>query len=64
MSPQNGDIRGGPPHRPPSPLAIPLVSTELAEEIGKFKRLVRSSDTTFDPNAKAFDVLQWLAKSC
>ena len=33
-------------------------------EIDRFKRLVRSSKTTFDRNATAFDVLQWLAKSC
>ena len=25
---------------------------------------MRSSETTFDRNATAFDVLQWLAKSC
>ncbi|CAK8672207.1 unnamed protein product [Clavelina lepadiformis] len=36
---------------------------ELAVEIDRFKRLVRSSETTFDRNATAFDVLQWLAKS-
>ena len=33
-------------------------------EIDRFKKLVRSSKTTFDRNATAFDVLQWLAKSC
>ena len=33
-------------------------------EIDRFKRLVRSSETTFDRNATTFDVLQWLAKSC
>ena len=33
-------------------------------EIDRFKRLVRSSETTFDSNATAFDVLHWLAKSC
>ena len=38
--------------------------SELAVEIDRFKRLVRSSEATFDRNAKAFDVLQWLAKSC
>ena len=38
--------------------------SELAVEIDRFKRLVRSSKTTFDCNATAFDVLQWLAKSC
>ena len=37
---------------------------ELAVEIDRFKRRVRSSETTFDRNATAFDVLQWLAKSC
>ena len=31
--------------------------SELAVEIDRFKRLVRSSETTFD-------ILQWLAKSC
>ncbi|XP_076825141.1 uncharacterized protein LOC143470753 [Clavelina lepadiformis] len=36
---------------------------ELAVEIDRFKRLVRSSETTFDRNATAFDVLHWLAKS-
>ena len=38
--------------------------SELAVEIDRFKRLVRSSETTFDRNATAFDVLHWLAKSC
>ena len=38
--------------------------SELAVEIDRFKRLVRSSETTLDRNATAFDVLQWLAKSC
>ena len=38
--------------------------SELVVEIDKFKRLVQSSETTFDRNAIAFDVLQWLAKSC
>ena len=33
-------------------------------EIDRFKRLVRSSETTFDRNATEFDVLQWLVKSC
>ena len=37
--------------------------SELAVEIDRFKRLVRS-ETTFGRNATAFDVLQWLAKSC
>ena len=37
---------------------------ELAVKIDRFKRLVRNSETTFDRNATAFDVLQWLAKSC
>ena len=37
--------------------------SELAVETDRFKRLVRSSETTFDRNATAFDVLQWLAKS-
>ena len=36
----------------------------LAVQIDRFKWLVRSSETTFDRNATAFDVLQWLAKSC
>ena len=40
------------------------VSIELAVETDRWKRLVRSSETTFDPCATAFDVLQWLAKSC
>ena len=39
-------------------------STELAVEINRFKKLVQISETTFDRNATAFDVLQWLAKSC
>ena len=38
--------------------------SELAVEIDRFKRLVRSSETTFYRNATAFDVLRWLAKSC
>ena len=38
--------------------------SELAVEIDRFKRLVLSSETTFDRNATAFDVLQWLVKSC
>ena len=38
-------------------------STELAVEIDRFKRLVRSSETTFDRNATELDVFQWLAKS-
>ena len=38
--------------------------SELAVEIDRFKRLVQSSETTFDRNATEFDVLQWLAKSC
>ena len=33
-------------------------------EVDRFKRLVQSSETTLDRNATAFDVLQWLAKSC
>ena len=33
-------------------------------EIDVYKRLVRSSETTFDRNATAFGVLQWFAKSC
>ena len=32
--------------------------SELAVEIDRFKRLVRSNETTFDRNAAAFDVLQ------
>ena len=32
-------------------------------ETDRFKRLVRSNETTFDGNATTFDVLQWLAKS-
>ena len=39
-------------------------SIELAVEIDRFKRLARSSETKFDRIATAFDVLQWLAKSC
>ena len=41
-------------------------STKLAVEIDRFKRLVRSSEITFDRNATAtaFDVLHWFAKSC
>ena len=38
--------------------------SKLAVEIDRFKRLMRSSETTFDCNATASDVLQWLAKSC
>ena len=38
--------------------------SELAVEIDRFKRLVLSSETTFDRNATAFDVLQWLENSC
>ena len=38
--------------------------SELAVEIDRFKRLLLSSETTFDRNATAFDVLQWLVKSC
>ena len=38
--------------------------SELAVKIDRFKRLVRSSETTFDRNATEFDVLQWLANSC
>ena len=38
--------------------------SELAVEIDRFKRLVLNSETTFDRNATAFDVLQWLVKSC
>ena len=38
--------------------------SELAVEIDRFKRLVRGSEITFDRNATAFDILQWLAKSC
>ena len=38
--------------------------SELAAEIDRFKMLVQSSETTFNHNATAFDVLQWLAKSC
>ena len=39
---------------------------ELTVEIDRFKRLVLSSETTFDRNATAFDVLQWFVglKSC
>ena len=33
--------------------------SKLVAKIDKFKRLLRS-DTTFDRNATAFDVLQWL----
>ena len=33
-------------------------------EVERFKRLVQSSETSFDRNATEFDVLQWLAKSC
>ena len=39
-------------------------STELAEEIDRFKRLVQSSETMFDRNATARDVSRWLAKPC
>ena len=38
--------------------------SELAVEIDRFKRLVLNSETTFDRNATALDVLQWLVKSC
>ena len=38
--------------------------SELDVEIDRFKRLVQSNETTFYRNAIAFDVLQWLAKSC
>ena len=36
---------------------------KLATKIDRFKRLVRCSKTTFDRNATAFEILQWLAKS-
>ena len=39
-------------------------STESTVEIDRLKRLVQSSETTFDRNTTAFDVLQWLTKSC
>ena len=32
-------------------------------EIDRFRRLVRSSETTFDRSATAFDVLQWLVNA-
>ena len=38
--------------------------SELAVEIDSFKRLVLSSETTFDRNATAFDVSQCLVKPC
>ena len=38
--------------------------SELAVEIDRFRRLVQSSETAFDRNATAFDVLQCLAKLC
>ena len=34
--------------------------SELIVEIDRFKRLVRSSGTTFERSATAIDVLQWL----
>ena len=36
--------------------------SELAVKIDKFKRLVRSSEITFNRSATAFDALQCLAK--
>ena len=38
--------------------------SELAVKINRFKRLVQSSETMLDRNARAFGVLQWLAKLC
>jgi len=36
----------------------------LIVEIDRFKRLVRSSGTTFERSATAIDVLQWLTCCC
>jgi len=36
--------------------------SELPAEIERFKRLVQSSDSTFQSNATALNVLQWLTE--